>query len=437
MAFLEALFGGRQMGDGTSWVGDTAQTANLAEANTRLLHDSNPVFPNLALEARLERIAEVTGKGLGQTPTAALDSGKEMLKPENWGKDALMIGSSAVFGAVLRVALPETGALKTIAGVAMGGMFLKDAAMPVLHAWGKVWNDGSSKTMSAAAKNMGTGLGDFAVQGTVSMLAAGFAAKATPGVMKTAAPETWSKIESWKANNLAGASTVPIGDNRLASNLSADRGGQIDRINLSARVPGTHDGTLTAAEAVPTGAGKPSIKDLSPEQIKAILLKTQSTERVAWAGIKLSKFGIQGSDGNFHSHDDIVGLLLDGKDPAVEPAGVKTAKTVPLTRADLTQPTSIVFGEQTGAAHGLTEDAADVAARRGSGGHGEKGKTPTGDSPAKPPSDASAQPTDLTRPPVEAAKVTDASRILNAKNLATPRLKQLKPVWNKFRIRTD
>jgi hypothetical protein len=399
------------MGDTPSEIG-AVTTSHLPDVGKKFFQDSTPSDFNEGLGAKLSRVAEVTKNGFEETPTGIKESAKEFIKPENWGKDALMIGSSAAFGAVARVVLPESGALKTVAGVVMGGMFLKDAAMPVINSWGKVWNDSSSQTMTAASKNMGHGLGDFAVQGTISVVAAGVAAKFTPDVMNKVAPTTWSKIETWKSDNLV----------TRAASVSLAKPATMQELTVAPKP----EVKIQIDRPVPTGvadvAGRPSVKDLSPEQLTD-LLKSSSSETARITSGKIGRVGIKGSDGNYHSIDDAIRLLMEGKDPRVEAAGtIATAKSLRISDSDLSKPESIVIGEQP-AGKGLpTEETADARGRRSPGQPTDRtpGPKPTGgDGTTKAPTDAAAQPTDLTRPTKEGdGNVTEIGKFLNAKNLA-------------------
>jgi hypothetical protein len=356
--------------------------------------------------AKLERVGEVTAKGLALAPKGALESAASMLDPKNYGKDAEMIASSAAFGAVLRVALPESGALKTAAGVVMGAMFLKDAVKPVGEAWDKVWKDGSAKTMTAASHQMGSGLGDFAVQGTVSVLAAGAAAKMTPGIFKGVAPKTWENIENFKTSRFGGAASVDLAPKPQESLVS--KTSPVEKkpeLNIS----------LQPTEAKVT---RPGIKDLTPEQIRTALIEGQSAESARIANHNMTRFGIKGSDGNFHSYDDAVQMLLDGKDPAVEKAGpVPVAKTVTLASMDLTKPGSISVGDKPAVIG--PDDVTEMAVRRGGG----KGKAPTDQPPPPKPADTGVKPTDTAAKPTDTAgdatgKTTDAAKLLNVKTMS-------------------
>jgi hypothetical protein len=413
------------MGDGRFTSNDTAPPTPVGDLNTPLIHQLAQSNAGDSTGTKVGRVGEVILKGFGDSPTGVGHAVENFVKPENWGKDALMIGSSALFGAALRVALPESGALKTAAGVVMGVMFAKDALMPIVNAGGKVWNDGSSKTMSEAARNMGDGLGDFAVQGGISVLAAGAAAKMTPWAAQKVSPTGWSSLETWKANHLGGASSITLGESALAGKPAVSRAAAVPlelskpgvKIDLSTARP---EVVTRISQPAVTDAAKLTIKDLAPDQLKSILQQHEMSETTRLASGNLGRFGLKGSDGNFHSHDDVVSLLLKGKDPSMEAAGsILTAKTVPLSEVDLTKPNSIV----------ITAETADAAARRG--GRGGRPQPPSdGDGTAKPadtppksteatakPGDTKGKPTDTTAGALETGKVTDASRLLNAKNM--------------------
>src|SRR5208283_3341922 len=85
-------------------------------------------------------------------------------------------------------------------------------------------------------------------------------------------------------------------------------------------------------------AGRPSVKDLSPEQLTD-LLQASASETARITSGKIGRVGIKGSDGNYHSIDDAIRLLMEGKDPRVEAAGtIATAKSLRISDSDLSKP---------------------------------------------------------------------------------------------------
>jgi hypothetical protein len=179
-------------------------------------------------------------------------------------------------------------------------------------------------------------------------------------------------------------------------------------LSIDIKVPQDTGVTLRDGRIAITDATKPSVRDLSPEQLKSILESSRTAERTRIASHRLGRFGIQGSDGNFHSHDDVVSLLLQGKDPSMEAAGsIPAAKSLRISDVDLSKPNSIVIGDQPEPGRLPTEETADARSRRQPGDRTGKPKPPgDGDNTVKPPVDSTAAPTDLTRAPKETDKVT-------------------------------
>ncbi|HEY9713827.1 MAG TPA: hypothetical protein V6C72_10180, partial [Chroococcales cyanobacterium] len=294
--------------------------------------DSN----SMSLGTKALRVGQVTLEGLAQTPSGILHSAEDFIKPENWGKDAMMIGSSAAFGFLMRTALPESGALTTAAGLIMGGMFLKDGAMPMIHAWGTVTSDSSSNAMQQAAKQMGDGLGNFAFEGGISMAAAGLASKATPDVWNKVAPDKWSAIESWKANNLSNTSPLGSSLSQFGVKFTSGISGLADSIDPP----------------------KPSVADLTRDQIANSLASSTKDHIVADRSERIYRNGLQGSNGISHGLDRSVDILLGGEDPRVVPANLEPATvSEKLAGMDLTQPNAVSLQSD-------AVDPADVAAGR-------------------------------------------------------------------------
>src|SRR5208283_4657176 len=105
-----------------------------------------------------------------------------------------------------------------------------------------------------------------AVQGTISVVAAGVAAKFTPDVMNKVAPTTWNKIETWKSDNLVTrAASVSLAKPATMQDLTAAPKAEL-KIQIDRPVQ----------TGVADVAGRPSVKDLSPEQLTDLLQASAS-----------------------------------------------------------------------------------------------------------------------------------------------------------------
>lgn len=107
------------------------------------------------------RIALTTMEGLAQTPAGVANAVKyniehpvEMLK---------VVGGSAALAAVLKVVLPEAGPVGRIAGVAMGAMFLSDAAPGFINAYKTGLNAQTWQEMHLSGKQWGDSAGRLGV----------------------------------------------------------------------------------------------------------------------------------------------------------------------------------------------------------------------------------------------------------------------------------
>lgn len=140
------------------------------------------------------RYALVTAEGLSLLPSGVLNGVKH-----NWdnpGEFAIKMGTAALMGAGMRMILPQAGAARAVVGTVMTYMMAKDAAMPVLNAWGQVSDNTSLANLHDAATKMSNGLGLFTVD-MAAGLPVGLAADKLTGyaLTKTA---TGRSFEAWK-----------------------------------------------------------------------------------------------------------------------------------------------------------------------------------------------------------------------------------------------
>jgi hypothetical protein len=157
--------------------------SKLPAITQAMIDNSNhtQVFQTLA-EYRSARLAMVTLNGIRYLPQGVAHAVEYNI--DNPGQFALKMGIAAGLGIAMRVALPKAGAVKALVGTLMGGMSVKDAAMPIVEGWADVWNDKSLTNLDSASKRMGVGLGHFAFD-AVATLPVGIAADKLAGLPLT------------------------------------------------------------------------------------------------------------------------------------------------------------------------------------------------------------------------------------------------------------
>lgn len=108
-----------------------------------------------------QRIAMTTAEGIANTPAGLANAVKhniehpvEMLK---------VVGGSAAFAATLKVILPEAGPVGRIAGLAMGSMFLADAAPGFVNAYKQGLNAQTWHEMHMSGQQWGNAAGQLGV----------------------------------------------------------------------------------------------------------------------------------------------------------------------------------------------------------------------------------------------------------------------------------
>src|SRR5947209_2464920 len=126
-------------GDNANVKNDAMVHAMLADITTHPLKDVgkvtdsfsktiNDAVDSVVKHSAVARIGVVAVEGLAYTVPGLLHGIEHDVThlPETGVK----LGSAAAIGMLFRLALPEAGAAKALAGTAMGGMFLYDGAKP-------------------------------------------------------------------------------------------------------------------------------------------------------------------------------------------------------------------------------------------------------------------------------------------------------------------
>jgi hypothetical protein len=255
---------------------------------------------------KVGRVANVLYEGALNAPRAAGHALKEDFGTwDGFKKTVSLVGESAVVGMALRFALPEAGPVAKIAGLGMGAWFAKDPLIEGYNAGSAVWNDSSQKAFNNAAQKLGAGLGEFAVDGAIGMVAAGGAAKLTPKVGEALAPTSWNRWESFKSKHMGG--TVP-----LMADAAAVTGTTLDGKPLvNAEAPANAKGDSTAT----TDSSTKKASDLTPEQVRALTEQEAAHLISQQRSHGLYRNGIVDTTGKGHGLDETVRLLEQGIDP--------------------------------------------------------------------------------------------------------------------------
>lgn len=273
----------------------TAPATQSPDASHKLAQDAAPQPSNMSLGTKAERVAEVTIKGLADAVPGAVNAAGDFFQPKNWGKDAEMIGSAAVMGLALRTALPESGMIAKSVGLVMGGTFAIGGLKNVTNAWGTVTKYDGSQAMNTAATNMGNGLGEFAVDGAVSMAAGGIGAKETPKIWNKVDAEKWNSLENWKSENLSDTSSIGAMLGRAGDRFHSFTSSLADKIHPS---------------------GKTNPVDTDPIAARRSMIANRQSMVADANSNSIYRFGARGADGTPLGLNGTVDALVGNSDPA-------------------------------------------------------------------------------------------------------------------------
>jgi hypothetical protein len=144
------------------------------------------------------RIGQVSATGLAYAIPGAWHALKHDFTPANWGQTGKKLLAAGVLGATMRVVMPESAAISSIAKTAVTLSFLQDVAAPVFTAWKDVCSNGSELTMTRSARDLGDKLGAFMLDAYLTGVVADLAGRVTPVLAERYWPGQWAAIESWK-----------------------------------------------------------------------------------------------------------------------------------------------------------------------------------------------------------------------------------------------
>ncbi|HEY9784977.1 MAG TPA: hypothetical protein V6D17_06200 [Candidatus Obscuribacterales bacterium] len=128
------------------------------------------------------RYGTVYGKGLLRTPEGVVNTlGHYWHNPEEAGYKALFAGT---IGVAMRTFLPKTGAGRAAVGTIMMGMFVKDLAMPLIHAKHDADEAKTRQDLERAASKLGDHMGMFTVDAAAGAWIGGKAERLTGAVLE-------------------------------------------------------------------------------------------------------------------------------------------------------------------------------------------------------------------------------------------------------------
>ncbi|MBI2811710.1 MAG: hypothetical protein HYX67_12910 [Candidatus Melainabacteria bacterium] len=277
------------------------QKPEAQDASNKLRADAGTTN-DMSLGTKALRVGQVTLEGSLQAIPGAFNAIKHDLDPANWQETGTKVLTAGALGVALRVALPESGALKVIAGTAMGIYFAKDAAIPVFEAWKNVATKSGDDIMHSSAQSMGNGLGQFAVDGYLTGKIAGYTGRMTPVMGEKFAPTQWKALEGWKTEHLGTSSTIGVGLNTFIGKVDGTMRSFGDKLNPP----------------------KPTVAAMTPEAVMETLVKSEQAHGRHDYSEKMYSQGVIGSDGHAHGLDGTVETLLSGVRPKDIPAAKPT-----------------------------------------------------------------------------------------------------------------
>ena len=286
------------MGENVLLKQDVPNNPNAAPDTADASHKLSAQATNdMGFGTKALRVGQVTLEGAAYAIPGAINAVKHDLDPANWQETGVKVLSAGALGVALRVALPEAGAFKAIAGTAMALYFAKDAAIPVFDAWKNVTKNSTGEVMDKSAQTMGNGLGQFAVDGYLTSKIAGFTGRMTPVMGERFAPKQWGALETWKTDHLGTSSTIGVGLNTFIGKVDGTMKSFSDKLNPP----------------------KPEVASMPPgELLKTVVSSAAEDGRHDYSD-KMFSQGITGSDGRVHGLDGTVELLLSGKRPSEVP----------------------------------------------------------------------------------------------------------------------
>lgn len=271
-------------------------TSLLAATPLQLIQDNKPkasAMDGVLQDSRLARLGVVTGEGLLYSVPGA---GKAFLHDVTHKVDfAQKVATAGTLGVVLRTALPKAGAARAAAAGIFTFYMIKDAAVPVMGAWKEAWDPQTHSQLNESAQKMGDGLGMFAWDSGVGILAAGMGEKMTDRAMRSVMGEPrYTRFENAKTNFFSSDNTI-VGRGLNKFTKAADR--------------------LTESIARRMGDPAKETKDLPfADKLKAID-KVEQQYAVEVDLKSIHRKGLKTTDNTPVGFSETVDLLMMGRDP--------------------------------------------------------------------------------------------------------------------------
>lgn len=303
-------------------------TSLLAATPLQLVQDNTPkasAMDNVLQNSRIARLATVTGEGMLYSVPGA---GKAFLHDVTHKVDfAQKVATAGTLGVVLRTALPKAGAARAAAAAIFTVYMVKDAAKPMMEGWSEAWNPQTHAQLNESAQKMGDGLGMFAWDSGVGILAAGMGEKMTDRAMRSVMGEPrYTRFENAKTNFFSSDNTI-VGRGLNKFTRAAD--------------------ALTESIAKRMGDATKEKPDLPfADKLKAID-KVEQQYAVEVDLKSIHRKGLKTTDNTPVGFTETVDLLLMGKDPrTIDAALAEQSLGKPLQGTQ--PPLELIVGNQSG-----------------------------------------------------------------------------------------
>jgi len=170
---------------------------SLTDVGDRFKKSTDGLVAQAVQDSALFRYGLVTVEGLAYTVPGVLNGVYHNLS--NLPELGFKVGVAATIGVGLRLALPEKGAARALVGTTMGVFFLRDAWRPFSQAYSQVSAAKDLDSVDKAARQMGDGLGLFAVDSFIGIKVGKFAEGMTGSALKsTLGPKDFAQFEQSK-----------------------------------------------------------------------------------------------------------------------------------------------------------------------------------------------------------------------------------------------
>jgi hypothetical protein len=155
----------------------------VTEAGERFKKKTDGLLESAVANSALARYGLVTVEGLAYTVPGIVNGLYHNLS--NLPELGFKAATAATIGIGLRLLLPEKGAARAVVGTTMGYFFVRDALHPFIKAYKDVSDARDVESVHKAAREMGDGLGLFAVDSYIGIKVGKFAEGMTGRALKS------------------------------------------------------------------------------------------------------------------------------------------------------------------------------------------------------------------------------------------------------------